>query len=156
MTNPPQAIMSWERRGMDSTRSFFPQNFAWPVLKITFFPLALKPEGLATYLFYTILLLLIRRKKLYKISIWLKPRVHELKGKKMICEKRTQNLENWKCLSARKKWLRINVNRYRPEIFTKCLCTNVRYVHQFSGVYYNICGVRGSSYSGHFYRRRLY
>ena len=82
MTNPPQVIMSWERRGMDSTRSFFPQNFAWPVLKITFFPLALKPEGLATYLFYTILLLLIRRKKLYKISIWLKPRVHELKRKK--------------------------------------------------------------------------
>ena len=82
MTNPPQAIMSWKRRGMDSTRSFFPQNFAWPVLKITFFPLALKPEGLATYLFYTILLLLMGRKKLYEISIWLKPRVHELKGEK--------------------------------------------------------------------------
>ena len=74
----------------------------------------------------------------------------------MISEKRTQNLENWKCLSARKNWLRKNVNRYRPEIFTKCLCTNVRYVHQFSGVYYNICGVRDSLCSSHFYFRPLY
>ena len=77
MQSCPGGAGAWTQPGL-----FFPKNFAWPVLKITFFPLTLKPEGLATYSFYTILLLLIRRKKMYKISIWLKPRVHDLKGKK--------------------------------------------------------------------------
>ena len=68
----PGGAGAWTQPGL-----FFPKTFAWPVLKITFFPLTHKPEGLATYLFYTIQLLLIRRKKFYEISIWLKPRVHE-------------------------------------------------------------------------------
>ena len=82
---------------MDTTRSFFPQNFAWPVLKITFFLLTREPEDLAICLFYTILLLLIKQIELYKIRICLKPRIHELKRKKHHLRKKrrtTQKTEN--------------------------------------------------------------
>ena len=48
--------------------------------KSCFFHLTRKPEDLAICLYYIILLLLIRRIELYKISIRLKPRVHELEG----------------------------------------------------------------------------
>ena len=68
--------------------------------------------------------------------------------KNMTSEKRTQISETGKPLSAGKKWLHKNENRYRPEILTKCLCTNVRYVNQFSDVNNR---VKGISWSGQIY-----
>ena len=67
---------------MDSTRSFFPKIWPGRCLKSRFFLSTREPDVLAICLFYTFLLLLTRRIELYEISTWLKPRVHELKGKK--------------------------------------------------------------------------
>ena len=91
---------------MDSTRSFFPKIWPGRCLISRFFLSTREPDVLAICLFYTFLLLLTRRIELYEISTWLKPRVHELKGKKnMTTEKRTQIFGNWKPLSAGKKMI---------------------------------------------------
>ena len=49
-----------------------------------FFPLTREREVLAMCLFYTILSVWLTATEMYKISIWLKHQVHELRGKNVI------------------------------------------------------------------------
>ena len=98
---------------------FFSKNLAWPVFNITFFPL-----NSWTWCFSHMLILYISvavnqtdrivwNKHMAKTS-----RSRVKRKKNMTSEKRTQISENWKTFVGRKKWLRKNEKRYRPEILT--------------------------------------
>ena len=136
---------------------FFSKNLAWPVFNITFFPL-----NSWTWCFSHMLILYIsvavnQTDRIVLNKHMAKTSRSRVKGKKTwLLKKGRRFSETGNLCRQEKKWLRKDENRYRPEILTKCLCTDVRYVHQFSEVYYNICGVRDSLCSGHFYFRPLY